>query len=119
MRLAHEVQQVVIAHVVLREQHHVIQARLHLRTDFRVFGKIDFATVNRFDLLASFFFHRLAGIAQLGHAAHNAMVGDGHGRHVEISRAAHHVFDFGGAIEHGIFGMVVQMDESHAALPLP
>ena len=119
MRFAHEVQQVVITHVVFREQHHVIQARFHLRTDFGVFRKVDLAPVDGLNLLAGFFFHRLARIAQLGHATHDAMVGNGHGRHVKIRRAAHHVFDFGGAVEHGIFGMVMQMDESHAALPLP
>ena len=119
MRFAHKVQQVVIAHVVFREQHHMIQTRLHLRADFGIFGKVNFASVDGLDLLAGFFFHRLARIAQLGHTAHDAMVGNSHGGHVKIRRTAHHVFNFGGTVEHGIFGMVMQMDESHAALPLP
>ena len=55
----------------------------------------------------------IARIAQFDHTAHDAMVGDGNGRHVEFRSTTHHILDVGHAVEQGIFGMVVQMNKSH------
>ena len=62
--------------------------------------------------------HGIAGQAELGHAVHVPVIGDGHGRHAEIDRALDHVFDARRAVEHGVNGVVVQVNECHV-LNLP
>ena len=116
MRFGHQVHKIVVAHIVFRQQQHMVQARFVLRAHLGVFGEINLATVNRLDALASLFFHRIACIAQLRNAAHDAVVGDGDSGHVKIGGATNHVLDLGGSVEHGIFGVIVKMNECHCAL---
>ena len=55
----------------------------------------------------------VAGEAELGDAVHVAVIGDCHGGHAKIDRALDHVADARRAVEHGVDGMVVQVDECH------
>jgi len=45
------------------------------------------------------------------------MVGDGHRRHTQVSRALYHVVDFGGTIEQRVFRMVMKVNKSHEQHP--
>ena len=115
MRLGHEMQQIVIALGVLGEHDHVIERRALLRAYLGIFGEIDLAAVDGLDLLARFPLDCRAGVAQLGHAAHHAVVGDGDGGHIEVGRATHHVLHVRGAVEHRILGVIMQVDERHGS----
>ena len=55
------------------------------------------------------------GKVKVGHAVHVAVVGDGHGGHLLVHGALHHVGDAGGAVEHGVVRVVVQVCEGHAS----
>ena len=113
MRFADQVQQVVIALVGFGEQQQVVKLGLHILAKLLVGGEIHFAAVNRLDLLAGFLLDGGTSIAQLGDARHNAMIADGDSRHVELSRAAHHILDMSQAVKQRIFSMVMQMNERH------
>ena len=62
--------------------------------------------------------HGIAGQTQLGDAVHVAVIGDGNGGHAQLDRAIDHIFDTGRAVEHGILGVVMQVDESHVTCSL-
>ena len=113
MRLRHKAHEVVVALVRLRQQQQVIQARLDVGAQALVVGEVDLAAVDGLDVLARLFLDRRARVGQLRHAAHDAVVGDGHGGHVELCGAPDHVLYMRCAVEQGIFGMVVQMYECH------
>ena len=57
--------------------------------------------------------HGRAGKVQLGHAVHVAVVRDGHRGHAEVHGALDHVADTRGAVQHGVLGVVVQVNECH------
>ena len=118
MRFGHQMQQVVIAHVVLRKQDHVVQRRLALALQLGIRGEVDLATVDGLHVLARLLLHLLHAVRQLRHAAHDAVVRDGDGGHVAVRRLAHHLVDVRGAVEQGVFRVIVQMNESHVPLPL-
>ena len=113
VRFADQVQQVVIALVGLRKEQQVVQLRLYVLAQLLVGGEVDLAAVDGLDLLARFLLNRRARVAQLRHARHDTVVGDSHGRHVEIGGATDHVLHMGQAVEQGIFGVIVQMYERH------
>ena len=54
---------------------------------------------------------------KVGDAEHVAVVREGQGRHVEVDGALDHVGDLGRGVEHGVVGVVVQVDEGHGHLP--
>ena len=110
---ADQVQQVMVALVGLCQEKQMVQLRLHVLAQFLVGGEVNLAAVDGLDLLAGFLFDRSARVAELGHARHDAVVGDGDGGHVELGRAANHVLHVGKAVEQGIFGVVMQMNERH------
>ena len=113
MRFADQVQQVVVTLVGLRQQQQVVKLGLHILAKLLIGGEIHFATVNRLDLLAGFLLDGGTGIAQLGNARHNAVIANGHGRHVKLRRTTNHILDMRQAVKQGIFSMVVQMNERH------
>ena len=113
MRLADKPQQVVVALGRLRKQKQMVELRLAVARQRIIGREVDFATIDGLDLLARLLLDGIARIAQFDHAAHDAMVGDGNGWHVEFRSTTHHILDVGHAVEQGIFGMVVQMNKSH------
>ena len=113
VRFADEVHQIVVALVVLGQQHHVVQLGLAFLLQLVVGGEVDFAAKDGLDLLARFLFQGHAGIFEFGHATHNAVVGNGNGRHAQISRTLDHGFYLCGAVEQGIFRVIVQMNKRH------
>jgi hypothetical protein len=46
------------------------------------------------------------------------MISDGQRRHVEVNGALDELLDACSAIEHGVFGVRVEVDEGHGAPPL-
>ena len=116
VRFGHQTHQVVVARIVLGQKQHVIQTRLGFGADLRVLREVDLAAVDGLYLFARFLLDCCAGVAELGHAAHDAVIGNSDGGHVQLSRTTHHIFDFGGAVEHGIFGVIVQVNECHCVL---
>ena len=73
-------------------------ARCHIR----------FHADDRFDSLACRRF------VEIHNAEHCAMVGDRHGRHVELLHALDQFFDIGEAVEQGIFRVDVKMSKGHS-----
>ena len=61
--------------------------------------------------------HRVARETELRDTVHVPMVGERHGGHTELDRAVDHVAHAGCAVEHGIFRMVVKVNEGHGASP--
>ena len=91
----------------------MVELGLDVLAQFLVGGEVDLATVDGLDALARLLLDRVARVAELGHAAHHAVVGDRHRGHAEFGRAAHHVLHVGSAGEQGVFRVIVQMNESH------
>ena len=58
----------------------------------------------------------LAGVHQLHHAEHVAVVGDGHRTHARGPALLYQVGDAGEAVEQGVLGVQVEMGEGHAPL---
>ena len=119
MRFADQLEQVVIPLVGLRQQKQVVELRLHVLAKVLVNGEVHLAAVNGLDPLARLRLDRVASVAKLGHARHDAVVGDGDCGHAEIGRAAHHVLHVSRSVEQRIFGMVMQVDERHGSLASP
>ena len=94
----------------------MVQARLVLRSHLGVFSEIDFAAVDRLDARAGLLLDRIARVAQFRYAAHDAVVGNRHGGHAQVGGSTHHVLDLGCAVEHGILGVVVEVNECHSVL---
>ena len=117
MRFAHELHDVVIARIVLRQQNHMMKLLLALLLQGRIRGEVDLAAEDRFHPRARFRLHLVARIRKLRHARHNAMVGNGHRRHTQIGCALHHVVDLGGTVEQRVFRMVMKVDKSHKQHP--
>ena len=113
VRLAHELQQVVVALVGLRQQQQVVQLRLHVLAQRLVGGEVHLAAEDGLHALARLLLHRVARVGELHHARHDAVVGDGHRRHVQLGGAAHHVLDVREAVEQRVLGVVVQVYECH------
>lgn len=97
MRFTDQLQQVVIPRIVLSQKNHVMKLLL-LLLQFAVGGEVDLATKNRLDPLAGFVFDLAASFIELWNARHNAMVGDSHGRHIQIGCALDHVIDVGSTV---------------------
>ena len=113
VRFADQLHQVVVALVRLSQQKQVEELGLRVLAQLLVGGEVHLAAVDGLDVLARLGFHLLAHLAQLRHAGHDAVVGDGHRRHVQIGGALHHVVDVRVAVEQGILGVIVQMNECH------
>ena len=113
VRLADQLHQVVVALVRLGQQKQVVELRLAVALELLVGGEVHLAAVDGLDALAGLLLHLVAHLAQLRHARHHAVVGDGHGRHAEVGCALDHVVDVRMPVEQGILGMVVQVDECH------
>ena len=113
VRLADQLHQVVVALVRLGQQQQVVQLRLRVLAQLFVGGEVHLAAVDGLHALARLGFHLVAHLAQLRNARHHAVIGDGHRGHVEVGGSLHHVVDMSVAVEQGIFGMVVQVDECH------
>ena len=113
MRLAHELEQVVVALVSLREQNEMVKVGLAVARKRVIGGEVDLAAVDGLHLLAGLLLDGLARLAELRHAAHDAVVGDGDRRHVELGRTTHHVLHVRHAVEQGILRVVVQVDKCH------
>ena len=113
MGLAHQLDEVVVAVVVLGEQDHVVEAGLALALELVVGGEVDLAAEDGLDLLARFLFERRAGVFQFGHAAHDAVVGDGDRGHPQVGGAFDHVLHMRRAVEQRVFSMIVQVNERH------
>ena len=113
MRLADELEQVVISLVGLRQKQEMVEPGLVVGRQCVVGGEIDFAAVNGLDLLARVPLDRFARLAQLRHTRHDSVVGDGDSGHIELGRALHHVLHVRHAVEQRILRMVMKMDKSH------
>ncbi len=61
--------------------------------------------------------YRVAREAELRDTVHVPMVGERHGGHTELDRTVDHIAHAGCAVEHGIFRMVVKVNEGHGASP--
>ena len=113
VRFADQFHQVVVALVRLGQKQQVVELRLAVALELLVGGEVHLAAVDGLDALAGLLLYLVAHLAQLRHARHHAVVGDGHGRHAEVGCALDHVVDVRMAVEQGIFSVVVQVDECH------
>ena len=53
------------------------------------------------------------GVVELDHAEHRAVVGDGQRGHVHLFDAFDQLLDVREAVEQGVFGVDVEVDEGH------
>ncbi len=56
------------------------------------------------------------GVVELHRAEEVAVIGHGHGGHFLLGDDLHQLVDIAGAVEQGIIGVAVQVDEGHLAL---
>jgi hypothetical protein len=75
-----------------------------------VFGDVELAADDGLQLLA------LGGVEEVHRPVHDAVVGQGQGRHLVLDGALDQVLQAGGAVEQRVFGMDVQMDEGHGGI---
>ena len=108
-----QLHQVHVALVVFSEQQQVVQRWLAVTAKFIVGSEVHFAAVNGLDFLARLLFNSRAGVAQLGHARHYAVVGYCHSGHSQVSGASNHIFDVRCAVEQRVFGVIVQVNKCH------
>ena len=113
VRLADELDQVVVALVGLGQKQQVVQAGLVVLLELLVGGEVHLAAEDGLDALARLLLDGVARVGKLRHARHHAVVGDGDGRHVQLGGAADHVLDVGRSVEQGVFGVVMKMHECH------
>ena len=118
VRLADELEHVVVALVRLGEQQKVVQPRLTVARKRVVGGEIDLATVDGLDLeirpgAGQLGVDRIARRAELRHAAHDPVVGDGDCGHFQLGGALDHVLHVGHAVEQRVFRMVMQVYKRH------
>ena len=107
----------MVALVGLRQKKQVVELWFSIATKLVVGGEINLTAIDGLNVLARFLLDLLARLAQLGHARHDAVIGDGNGGHVQLSRSSHHVFDVRHAVKQGILRVIMQMNECHAVPP--
>ena len=107
----------MVALVGLRQKKQVVELWFSVATKLVVGGEINLTAIDGLDVLARFLFDLLARLAQLGHTRHDAVIGDGNGGHVQLSRSFHHVFDVRHAVKQGVLRVIMQMNECHAVPP--
>ena len=71
-------------------------------------GDVHLTTDDRLDLV------RLHRVVELDRAEHVAVVGDGAGRHTQLSDLGREFFGPAGAVEQGVFGVKMEMSEGHS-----
>ena len=113
-RLRHDLHEVLVALVVLRQQHQVphvlILIDVFIKTRAR--RRVNFAADDWFNPLL------VALTIKIDDAEHDAVVGDGQGIHSQLLRPRNNVLDPGSTVQQTVFRMYVQMCKSHT-LPLP
>ena len=118
INFADELEHVVVALVRLCEQQKMVQLRLAVTRERVVGGEIDLATVDGLDLeirpgAGQLGVDRIARRAELRHAAHDPVVGDGDCGHFQLGGALDHVLHVGHAVEQRVFRMVMQVYKRH------
>ncbi len=106
---AGQLEQVLIAGVVLGQQQQVVGAlvELGILVPHPARGKITFQTNDGF--YAGFF----GCVIKFDHAKHGAVIGDGHRRHAQFLGARHQLFDITETVKQRIMGVDMQVDEGH------
>ena len=109
--LGHQLDEVVIARVVLGQQDKVVPfAGQFGRLVEMVVADVDLAAENGLDADLG------ALLGEIGRAVHVAVIGDGAGGHAEVLGAVAQVLEADGPVQQAVFGMAVQMHEiGHAA----
>ena len=99
--------QIAIAGVILRQQSKMIGRFPHRSRLFlvRAGRDVGLATNDRFDPGAGCF------LVKFDRAKKIAVIGDGHGRHLELGRFFHQLLHPNGAVEQRIFGVKVEVNE--------
>ena len=105
-RFGDNLDQVAIALVIFR-QHHQMVVAIALGRGAMVFLLADVKLAAQDRLHARFF----GGIVECHRAEDVAVVGDGHGGHVEFLDAPDQALDFAGAVEQGVVGVKMEMNE--------
>ena len=107
--------QILIALVVLRQQHQMIVPVIPV-TGFPVKpgagGHIDLASQNRIDPLL------FCLLVKVDDAVHHAVIRDGCRSHAQFLYPGDILFDFIGTVQKTVFRMCVQMDKRHVLPPL-
>ncbi len=104
--LGGDLHQVAVALVVL-SQHDEVVVAVALRRRAMVFFLADVQLAAQDGLHAYFF----GGVGKLDRSEDVAVVGHGHGGHVEFLDALHQLGGIARAIEHGVIGVQVKMNE--------
>ncbi len=105
-RFGDDLDQVAIAFVVLR-QHDQMVVAVALGRGAMVFLLADVKLAAQDRLHARFF----GGVGECHRAEDVAVVGHGHGGHVQFLDALDQALDVAGAVEHGVVGVKMKMDE--------
>ena len=105
-----DLHQVPVAIVILGQEDEVVVALVGAVLDLMVVPArdIDFATDDGLDVRVL-----LGELEELLDAVHVSMVGDGQTGHAELFRPVEQVLDGGLAVQDGILGMYVQVNEGH------
>ena len=105
---AGELHQILVAAVVLGQQHQVIGGTAvdpgGLPVCARAGGHVGFHPDDRFDPCT------LARLVKLQRTEHIAVIGDRQGRHLVFHGFGNHLLDLVGPIQQAIFGMIMQVD---------
>ena len=102
-----QLDEVAIAFLVLAEQDQVVIAVGIGAGLVALLRDVDFAADDGMDAL------RFGGVVELDGAEEIAMVGHGDGGHLLLGDDVHQLVDFAGAVEQGVVGVAVQVNERH------
>lgn len=104
--VADQLDQIVIAELVLGQEDQVMASFTRLRSFVRVImADVDLAAEYGLDAEV------LAGSVKIGRAEHVAVIGDGAGGHTVILGAGAEILDADRAVQKTVFGMTMQMHE--------
>ena len=107
-----QVHQVAVALVVAGQQHQVVGAALvGVLVEAAGLGHIHFAADDGLDTGLA------AGGVEIDHAVESAVVGNGQRVHSQIGGMRHQFGNTADAVEHGVFGVGMQMGEQNAPAP--
>ena len=107
-----ELDEVLIALLVFAQEHQVrvFAGDLGL-VKAAALGDVDLAPDDRVDA------RLLAGLVEVDHAVHHAVVRDRQGLHAQLLGALHQRPDAAGAVQQGVFGVQMQVRKGHARSP--
>jgi hypothetical protein len=105
-----DLEQVLIPCLVFSQQKQVVRRAVELgvTVGHAARRQISFHPDDGLDAFA------LRGFVKIDHPEHRAVIGDRHGRHVQFLHAFDQLLDIREAVEHGIFGVDVEVGEGHS-----